>query len=137
MEKKLLRDLFSNSLNDDKVPKCKVIDAECHNGFGFVIVTDLLVKDIKRLLNNIVIFYKDKRFDVRIATDRKNAKHNIEKNKEKKLLVTNIPKKITHIELEEYFSFYGKVDKAYVALDPVNGYHKGFGFVIFERLEDS
>jgi hypothetical protein len=29
------------------------------------------------------------------------------------------------------------LDKAYVAYDPVRGYHKGFGFVIFEELEDA
>jgi hypothetical protein len=29
------------------------------------------------------------------------------------------------------------LDKAYVAYDPEKGYHKGFGFVIFEELEDA
>jgi hypothetical protein len=46
-------------------------------------------------------------------------------------------RRIGHTELYGYFSKFGKLDKAYVAYDPVRGYHKGFGFVIFEELEDA
>ena len=46
-------------------------------------------------------------------------------------------RRIGHTELYGYFSKFGKLDKAYVAYDPVRGYHKGFGFVIFEELQDA
>lgn len=81
------------------------------------------------------IFYKGKKFDVRIAVNSKDAKEDIEKNKEKKLLVSNITKKITHVELKKYFSKFGKLENAYVAYNPNTSQHKGFGFVIFEDME--
>ena len=132
-----LASLFQTSANKGNLPSCRLVEAACHQGFGFVELEKLYKKDEQIYLNNLKIHHKTKKFDVRLAVDSKDAKENIEKNKEKKLLVSNITKKITHVELRNYFSKFGKIENAYVGFNPVTGQHKGIGFVIFEDLDNA
>ena len=112
-------------------------NVSCHQGFGFIDISGIPEGKLRKLLKDLRLIYNGRKFDVRIAIDRKFARQKMMKNKDKKLLVNNIAPEITHKEMEEYFSSLGPIDRTYVAYDPKSGKCKGFGFVIFENLEDA
>jgi RNA recognition motif-containing protein len=135
MHRTALQDLFENSVIKCSLPKCKIVDVTCHEGFGFVTTNGLSQSEQESYLSKMKITHKGRRLDVKLAVDRKVAKENMEKEKEKKLLVCNLSTGIGHTQLQEYFCKFGKLDRAYVAYDPVTGLHKHFGFVIFEDIK--
>ena len=90
---------------------------------------------VESYLSKIEISHKGRRLEVRLAVDRKVAKEKMEEEKDRKLQVRNLSKAIGHSQLQEYFSKFGKLDRAYVAYDPVTGSHKHFGFVIFKDVQ--
>jgi RNA recognition motif-containing protein len=135
MHRTALQGLFENAVIKCYLPKCRIVDVTCHEGFGFVTTSGLSQSEVESYLSKMKISHKSRRLDVKLAVDRKVAKENMEKEKGKKLLVCNLSKGIGHSHLQEYFSKFGKLDRAYVAYDPVSGSHKHFGFVIFEDIE--
>jgi RNA recognition motif-containing protein len=135
MHRTALQGLFENSVIKYSLPKCNIVDVACHEGFGFVTINGLSQSEVESYLSKMKITHKGRRLDVRLAVDRKVAKENMEKEKDKKLLVCNLSKGIGHTKLQEYFCKFGKLDRAYVAYDPVTGSHKHFGFVIFEDIK--
>jgi cold-inducible RNA-binding protein len=48
----------------------------------------------------------------------------------KKLYIGNLSPKADKANLEALFSMFGKVEQAYIVVDPKTGKSKGFGFVI-------
>lgn len=53
----------------------------------------------------------------------------------KKLFVTNLPEFVQSIDLEEHFSKFGPLRKAYIITDPLTKRPKGFGYAEFFDLE--
>jgi RNA recognition motif-containing protein len=112
-----------------------LVDVTCHEGFGFVTVNGLSESEVKLYLSALKLDHSSRPLDVKLAVDRRIAKEIMEQNKDKKLLVNNLSKKIDNNELFRYFSQFGKLDRAYVAYDPKTRIHRNFGFVIFEDIE--
>ena len=135
MPKAVLANLFLQQIKEGNFPECRLLETSTHKGFGFITLTGISEADIRENIPTLDLVYKGRKFDSRVAVDRKHSKESIEKNKDKKLLVTNLTDKITNIELESYFSQFGDLDRAYVAYDPDTGVHKGFGFILFVDFE--
>ena len=139
MKKGELYDLFQESVS--QVPEwpldVKATNISCHHGFGFIDVSGIEEVKLRELLKKVQLVYNGRKFDARVAIDRKFARQKMMKNKDHKLLVNYIPPEIKHADMQEYFSKLGTLDRTYVAYDPQTGKHKGFGFVIFENLEDA
>ena len=72
------------------------------------------------MLKKINLFYCGKKFDVTIAKDKEEYQKEKENNKDKKLLVLDLTKDITSLELTEYFQTFGKISNSYVAYDVTN-----------------
>lgn len=135
MPKAVLANLFIDQIRLGNFPDCRLVETSTHKGFGFITLKSISEADIRANLPNLDLVYNGRKFDARVAVDRKHSKESIELNKDKKVLVTNLSDKITNIELENYFSQFGRLDRAYVAYDPDTGVHKGFGFILFVDLE--
>lgn len=56
--------------------------------------------------------------------------------KRRKLFVGGLPPMWKSKNLENFFSKFGALDIAYVISNPKTGRSKGFGYIVFERLED-
>jgi RNA-binding protein Musashi len=130
-----LANLFVDQIRVGNFPQCQLVDVSTHKGFGFIVINKISLANVEANLSTLNLTFGDRTFNVKVAVDRKHSKDDIQRNKNKKLLVTNLTKKITHVELQEYFSKFGKLDRAYVAYDPQTNAHKGFGFIIYEDLE--
>ena len=111
--------------------KFKILSACCFKGFGFINILGLDKSQVEEALQKINLVYNSRKFITRVAIDSLIAQETKQKKKDYKLLVKNLSENITHIELHEYFSQFGKLDNTYAAFDTETGKHKGFGFVIF------
>jgi hypothetical protein len=135
MPRNALQGLWESGVRKFELPMCQIVDVTCHEGFGFVTVNGLSESEVQHYLSALKLAHKSRSLDVKLAVDRRIAKEIMEKNKDKKLLVCNLSKKIDNNELYRYFSQFGKLDRAYVAYDPKTRIHKHFGFVMFEDIE--
>lgn len=61
--------------------------------------------------------------------------HTTDLNK-RKLFVSNLPKKLTDIELTEFFRQFGNVELAYIIKHHKDNKSKGFGFVLYRNQKD-
>jgi hypothetical protein len=137
MPRSALQGLWENGVRKCELPMCQIVDVTCHEGFGFVTVNGLSESEVQLYISALKLDHQSRPLDVKLAVDRKIAKEIMEKNKDNKLLVCNLSKKIDNNELYRYFSQFGKLDRAYVAYDPKTRMHKLFGFVIFEDIENA
>ena len=72
---------------------------------------------------------------MRVAVDKLTAKKNILDSINKKLMIINVENSIKTEMLEQYFSKFGKIEKAYILYHPITNEHRGFGFLIFTDIE--
>ena len=133
-----LRHLFKAEFS--KIPEMKnkfrILSACCFKGFGFINITGLSKSRVEKALKDFSLVYNSRKFITRVAIDSNVSDETKLKKKDFKVLVRNLTDDITHVELNEYFSQFGKLDNTYAAFDAETGKHKGFGFVIFENFED-
>ena len=133
-----LRHLFKAEFS--KIPevknKFKILNACCFKGFGFINITGLSKSQVEEALRDFNLVYNYRRFITRVAIDSNLSNETKLKKRDCKVLVKNLSDDITHVELNEYFSQFGKLDNTYAAFDTETGKHKNFGFVIFENFED-
>lgn len=57
--------------------------------------------------------------------------------KSNKLFVANLDYSVIEIELEEFFSSYGRVQSARIIRDRETGRSRGFGFVTMSSIEEA
>lgn len=133
----MLSDIYLKEMEKFKdYPKySEVIYCSCHNGFAFIVVSNIRERKMREYIKDMELVYEGRKFDVRIALDRKTSQQNILVNRNCKLLIHGLGENITHDHLETYFSQFGEVDKAYVSFCPNTGRNKGFGFVTFKSEE--
>jgi len=55
---------------------------------------------------------------------------------ERKLFVGGLPNEAKHEDIKQHFTTFGKVEKVKLMSDQATGRFKGFGFVVFEDVED-
>jgi len=55
---------------------------------------------------------------------------------ERKLFVGGLPNEAKHEDIKQHFTTFGKVEKVKLMSDQATGRFKGFGFVVFEEVED-
>lgn len=114
----------------------RIMSSCCFKGYGFINVSGVNKEILDECLLKMNLVYNGRKFILRTAIDRSVAKETKLKKKDNKLLVRNLTMDITHVELYQYFSQFGKIDNTYAAFDPKTNLHKGFGFVMFENFKD-
>lgn len=67
----------------------------------------------------------------KLIHDKKELKEQTSEIHERKIFVSSLPKKLTDIELTDYFGQFGPVELAYIIKHHRDGKSKGFGFVCF------
>lgn len=67
----------------------------------------------------------------KLIHDKKELREQTNEIHERKIFVSSLPKKLTDIELSDYFSQFGPVELAYIIKHHRDGKSKGFGFVCF------
>lgn len=102
------------------------------SGFGFVTVKSR--EDMDKLIS-IKHQLKGSAIDCKEALNKFEAKEKECEERKRKLFVGGLPKNLKDDLLQEYFSAFGKVQKAYVVKDFKNGNTRGFGFIIFDTME--
>ena len=112
----------------------------CKKGFGFITQSgdsedELLEEKIDSLLPKVNLSHKGIKFQLRLAVDKMTSKQKIFDSRNRKLMIINVDKSISTEKLEQYFSKFGKIEKAYILHHPITNEHRGFGFVIFTDLE--
>lgn len=55
---------------------------------------------------------------------------------DRKIFVSNLPKKLTDVDLAQFFSQYGEIELAYIIKHHKDNKSKGFGFILYYRKED-
>lgn len=78
---------------------------------------------------------KDSVVDCKEALSKSEAKQKEHDERQRKLFIGGLPKNLKDEVLKDYFSSFGKVQKAYVVKDYKTGNTRGFGFVIFADAE--
>ena len=74
--------------------------------------------------------------ECKIALDKDDARHKDDEERQRKLFVGGLPKNLLDDELKAYFLKFGEVEKAYVVKNPKTSKTRGFGFVVFKKIED-
>lgn len=133
MKNSELKEIYLQEMRkfDDYPKYSEMVYCSCHNGFAFIVVSNIQENKMRELIKDVEMVYQGRKLDVRIAVDRKTSQENILINRNCKLLIHGLNEKISHDHLEKYFSQFGNVDKAYVSYCPNTGRNKGFGFVTF------
>lgn len=67
----------------------------------------------------------------KLIHDKQELKQQTNEIHERKVFVSSLPKKLTDIELSDYFSQFGSVELAYIIKHHRDGKSKGFGFICF------
>lgn len=133
-----LKDIFIEALRMNDCPLLTLVNISCFSGFGFAIVKHISTENVQILLSKIKLHYQGRTLELKIAIDKRNeSKTSGSKDNKKKLLIKNLTKDITHKDLENYFMNWGELERCYVAYNPQNGEHKGFGFLIFKNFKDA
>ena len=108
------------------------VDKDKPCGFAFVTVENQEIADEilmnKHSIGNAVI-------DCKLALEKTQAKEKEVDEKGRKIYVGGLPRNLPDKELQEYFSQFGEIAKAYVVKDYKTNKTRGFGFVIFVNTE--
>lgn len=102
------------------------------SGFGFLTVCSQ--QDMEKILK-IRHTINGSNIDCKAALTKSEARNKEVEERKRKLFVGGLPKNLSDETLHDYFSKFGKIQKAYVVKDFKNGSTRGFGFVIFETVE--
>jgi len=80
---------------------------------------------------------KDRPIEVkRMITDKDELEEHTKDMNDRKVFVSNLPKKLTDLQLAEYFGQYGTVELAYIIKHHKDNKSKGFGFVLYCSKKD-
>lgn len=101
--------------------------------YGFVIFERK--SSLRRVLASQPHELKGRVVDCQIAKGKVEKNNFEEEINDKKLFVGGLPKQTTNQDLQNYFSQFGYLEKAYVILDYSGQYCRGYGYVIFELVE--
>lgn len=72
----------------------------------------------------------------KLIVDKSELEEHTQSLNDRKVFVSNLPKKLTDVQLHQFFSQYGKVELAYIIKHHKDGKSKGFGFVLYHNKED-
>lgn len=103
-------------------------------GFGYLKLANW--EDAYELMNYEYI-YEGRRLDIEIAYEKETKKDMSRENNLKKVYVSNIASITTDSDLEQYFSQFGTVVKAYRIKDHKSKHNLNFGYVIFSSKESA
>lgn len=72
----------------------------------------------------------------RMISDKSELEEHTQDLNDRKVFVSNLPKKLTDTELAAYFSKYGQVELAYIIKHHKDNKSKGFGFVLYRHKNE-
>src|SRR3990167_3768696 len=102
------------------------------SGFGFLTVKSKV--DMEKILA-IRHTINGSNIDCKAALTKSEARNKEIEERKRKLFVAGLPKNLSDETLHDYFTKFGKIQKAYVVKDFKNGSTRGFGFVIFDSTD--
>ena len=79
---------------------------------------------------------KGAKLDCKLALDRYQAKEKETEELKRKIFVGGLPRGATDQCLFGYFSNFGSIEKAYIVKHSMTGASRGFGFVLFQTIQD-
>lgn len=102
-------------------------------GFAYLTVKEKEAYD--RLLEETIEF-QGRIIEIKPIWKKKELGDQLEKEKNKKLFVSNLPQGLTNSELMAYFSQYGQISNAYIIKDPDTKNNRSYGYIIFKHQID-
>lgn len=91
-------------------------------------IADVIVEGPHQLRNALI--------NCKIAADSTNLSQVQKEEMKRKLYVSNLPANTSDLDLLRLFESFGRLTKAYLVRNRLDGTSKNFGFVIFETLSD-
>lgn len=76
-----------------------------------------------------------RKLEIQLAKEKHEKKKYINDLKARKIFIKGLPKNIDQFELEKFFEKMGKIRSAYSITDHQEKIGKGYGFVVFEKIE--
>merc|ERR1712066_284740 len=128
-------ELLENFNKCNKSAYCKIMSSKSSNenrGFAFIIFED--EESYQDALNNPKYIH-GRRIECKEALNKKRAKKKVDDEKYKKIFVGGLSRETSEEDLNDYFSKFGEVYKAYLIYDKFTNVSRCFGFVEYKESE--
>lgn len=126
-----LTDYFSQFGRITKIELIKNKKTGLSKGYAFITCeSDRVAELIKGAEEH---FLWGRKMDIGIAADKTQSKELKEGLKQRKVFISGIGPEVSDYDLEQFFSQYGAVNKAYAILEPISRVRTTYGYVVYEH----